>query len=34
LLSALLEPQPGDSICDPTCGSGSLLMKCGRKVVI
>lgn len=33
LLSALLEPQPGDSICDPACGSGSLLMKCGRKVV-
>ena len=25
-------PQPGDEICDPTCGSGSLLMKCGRLI--
>lgn len=33
LISSLLDPQPGDSICDPACGSGSLLMKCGRKVV-
>ena len=33
LMSGLLDPQPGDSICDPACGSGSLLMKCGRKVV-
>ncbi len=33
LIAELLEPQPGDSICDPACGSGSLLMKCGRKVV-
>ncbi|NLV98125.1 MAG: type I restriction-modification system subunit M, partial [Desulfovibrionales bacterium] len=33
LLAELLAPQPGDSICDPACGSGSLLMKCGRKVV-
>jgi type I restriction enzyme M protein len=32
LISELLDPQPGDSICDPACGSGSLLMKCGRKV--
>ncbi|MDY0274092.1 MAG: type I restriction-modification system subunit M [Desulfomicrobium sp.] len=32
LLAELLAPQPGDSICDPACGSGSLLMKCGRKV--
>lgn len=22
----------GDEICDPTCGSGSLLMKCGRLI--
>jgi len=28
----LLEPQEGDSICDPACGSGSLLMKCGKQV--
>lgn len=33
LISELLDPRPGDSICDPACGSGSLLMKCGRKVV-
>lgn len=32
LLAALLDPQPGESICDPTCGSASLLMKCGRWV--
>ncbi|HHP5355568.1 type I restriction-modification system subunit M [Aeromonas veronii] len=33
LMAELLEPIPGDTICDPACGSGSLLMKCGRKVV-
>lgn len=33
LMADLLDPQPNDSICDPACGSGSLLMKCGRKVV-
>lgn len=33
LIAELLDPQPGDSICDPACGSGSLLMKCGRKVL-
>jgi type I restriction enzyme M protein len=33
LLAELLDPQPGDTICDPACGSASLLMKCGRKVV-
>ncbi|MFQ2092477.1 type I restriction-modification system subunit M [Aeromonas taiwanensis] len=32
LIAELLEPMPGDTICDPACGSGSLLMKCGRKV--
>ncbi|WP_290578332.1 type I restriction-modification system subunit M [Ketobacter sp.] len=32
LISELLDPQPGDSICDPACGSASLLMKCGAKV--
>jgi type I restriction enzyme M protein len=32
LISTLLDPQEGDTICDPACGSGSLLMKCGRKV--
>jgi type I restriction enzyme M protein len=33
LIAELLDPQAGDSICDPACGSGSLLMKCGRKVL-
>jgi type I restriction enzyme M protein len=33
LIAELLDPQPGDSICDPACGSGSLLMKCGRRIV-
>ncbi len=33
LIAELLDPQPSESICDPACGSGSLLMKCGRKVV-
>ncbi|NHN89471.1 type I restriction-modification system subunit M [Acetobacter conturbans] len=32
LLARLLAPQPGETICDPTCGSASLLMKCGRQV--
>ena len=32
LMARLMEPQEGDEICDPTCGSGSLLMKCGRLV--
>lgn len=32
LLATILAPQEGDEICDPACGSGSLLMKCGRMV--
>ncbi len=32
LIAEILDPQEGDSICDPACGSGSLLMKCGRKI--
>jgi type I restriction enzyme M protein len=32
LIAELLEPREGDEICDPACGSGSLLMKCGRKI--
>ena len=32
LLAAVLDPQEGDQICDPACGSGSLLMKCGAVV--
>jgi type I restriction enzyme M protein len=32
LMAMLMDPQEGDEICDPTCGSGSLLMKCGRLI--
>jgi type I restriction enzyme M protein len=32
LMARLMVPKEGDEICDPTCGSGSLLMKCGRLV--
>ena len=32
LMARLVQPQQGDDICDPTCGSASLLMKCGRQV--
>ncbi|MBB6262226.1 type I restriction enzyme M protein [Paenochrobactrum gallinarii] len=32
LLARLVEPQEGDDICDPTCGSGSLLLKCAGEV--
>jgi type I restriction enzyme M protein len=32
LLAKLLEPKAGDRICDPTCGSGSLLLKVAKEV--
>ena len=32
LMALLMNPLEGDEICDPTCGSGSLLMKCGRLI--
>ena len=32
LLAKLLDPQPGNRMCDPTCGSGSLLIKMGNEV--
>lgn len=32
LMARLMAPQTGDEICDPTCGSGSLLMKCGQLI--
>ncbi|GHO49174.1 type I restriction-modification system subunit M [Ktedonospora formicarum] len=32
LLAHLLDPQPGERISDPACGSGSLLIKCARHV--
>lgn len=32
LLAKLVDPKPGERICDPTCGSGSLLIKCAKQV--
>ncbi len=32
LVAELVEPKKGDTICDPTCGSASLLMKCGKQI--
>lgn len=32
LLAKLVDPKPGDKICDPACGSGSLLIKVGQEV--
>ena len=32
LIARLMDPQEGDEICDPTCGSGALLLKCGRLI--
>jgi type I restriction enzyme M protein len=32
LIARLIDPQPGERICDPACGSGSLLIKCGQQV--
>ena len=32
LLAMLVNPQEGERICDPACGSGSLLIKCGQQV--
>jgi len=32
LIAMLVDPQPGERICDPACGSGSLLIKCGKQV--
>lgn len=31
LLARLLAPKKGNTICDPACGSGSLLIKVGRQ---
>lgn len=31
-LARLVAPKPGDRICDPTCGSGSLLVKASKQV--
>jgi type I restriction enzyme M protein len=32
LVAELVAPQEGDEICDPACGSASLLMKCGKQI--
>lgn len=32
LIAELVNPQEGDEICDPACGSASLLMKCARLI--
>jgi type I restriction enzyme M protein len=32
LIAELVDPKEGDEICDPACGSASLLMKCGKQV--
>jgi type I restriction enzyme M protein len=32
LLAKLAGPKPGDEICDPACGSGSLLLRAGEEV--
>lgn len=32
LLAELLDPQPGERLCDPACGSGSLLIKCAQRI--
>ena len=32
LVAELVEPKAGDTICDPACGSASLLMKCGKQI--
>ena len=32
LIARLMTPQPGDEICDPACGSGSLLIACAQRI--
>jgi len=32
LIAELLAPRQGDEICDPACGSGSLLLKCANRI--
>lgn len=33
LMARLLEPQPGNTVYDPTCGSGGLLIKCHLRLL-
>ncbi|ALV93115.1 MULTISPECIES: N-6 DNA methylase [Pantoea] len=32
LIAELLQPKPGDKVCDPICGSGSILIAFGEKI--
>lgn len=32
LLAKLLKPKSGDTVCDPACGSGSLLIRVGKEI--
>lgn len=32
LLAKLIQPKDGDRVCDPTCGSGSLLLKVAKEI--
>lgn len=32
LMARLMDPQESEEICDPACGSGSLLLQCGRLI--
>lgn len=32
LIAELVEPKEGDEICDPACGSASLLLKCANQI--
>lgn len=34
LIAEIVDADEGAEICDPACGSGSLLMKCGRRVQV
>jgi type I restriction enzyme M protein len=33
VMARLLEPRPGETVCDPCCGSGGLLIKCHLRLV-
>ena len=32
LMTLIMDPQPGESVYDPTCGSGGLLLNCALKL--
>ena len=33
MIAELVNPQAGERIADPACGSGSLLIKCGNQLL-